>query len=70
MEYQTCVKEGGSVMNGFYNPNDIDPPDEKYYICPCCGAELCCVNKVYLNEDREIIGCEECITTKYAEDVL
>lgn len=55
---------------GFYNPNDINPPDPEYYYCPVCGAELVCDSKVYVDDDGNIIGCEECIFEKWAEDLL
>ena len=57
-------------MIPFYNPNAIDPPDPEYYICPVCGAELNSGSEVFVDEDGDIIGCEECVRRKYAEDVL
>ena len=57
-------------MIPFYNPNTIDPPDPEYYICPVCGAELSYGSRVYTDDDGNVIGCEECIHEKWAEDVL
>ena len=57
-------------MIPFYNPNATDPPDPEYYICPVCGAELNYGSEVFVDEDGDIIGCEECVRRKYAEDVL
>ena len=48
----------------------LEPPEEEYYYCPVCGAKLCYGDEVYIDGYDDIIGCVECIRTKYAEDVL
>lgn len=48
----------------------LEPPEEEYYYCPVCGAKLCYGDEVYIDGNDDIIGCVECIRTKYAEDVL
>lgn len=35
--------------------------DEEYY-CPVCGEEVS--ETVYVSNDGEIVGCENCISTK------
>ena len=51
-----------------YNPNAVNPPDEEMYECPVCGAEIPNGTVLYYN-GNECVGCEECITTKFVEDV-
>ena len=47
----------------------INPPDDKpFYICEKCGAELSGMDYVYFNEFGEVIGCEMCVTHKFAGD--
>lgn len=31
------------------------------YICPICGSYD--IGELYLNRDREVVGCENCIST-------
>lgn len=47
------------------NPNDYIT--EPLPLCPICGREA---DTVYINEDGEVVGCTECITTRDAEEVL
>lgn len=35
-----------------------DGREPQYPHCPICGSEC---NTVYLNDDMEVIGCEECV---------
>lgn len=44
----------------------LEPPEEKMYECPICGAELCGASTVYIDEFGDIIGCEDCVSTKDA----
>ena len=44
----------------------LEPPEEKYYECPICGAELCGASTVYINDNGDIVGCEDCVFTKDA----
>lgn len=36
------------------------PPEEPLPTCPVCGEEC---DTIYLNADREAVGCENCICT-------
>ena len=45
----------------------IEPPYEDTYECPVCGAEIAPGTYLYIR-DGEVVGCEECVTTKFAED--
>lgn len=47
-------------------PEQIEPPEEKMYECPVCGAELCGASTLYINEFGECVGCEECIKSTEA----
>ena len=51
-----------------YNPNAVESPEEDYYECPICGAELPSGSILYYR-DSECVGCEECVKTRYIEDV-
>lgn len=35
--------------------------------CPECGKEC---ERLYLNNQQDIVGCDNCITERFAEDVL
>ncbi len=35
--------------------------EEKHY-CPICGEEVC--ESVYVSNDNEIVGCENCISER------
>lgn len=50
-----------------YNPNAVEPPYEETYECPCCGQDIAPGTTLYFH-DGECVGCEECITTRIAED--
>ena len=50
-----------------YNPNAVEPPEPDTYECPVCGAEIASGTFLYFN-DGECVGCEDCITTRFAED--
>ena len=53
----------------YYDPSDrVEPPFEETYECPCCGAEIAPGTTLYINENGDVVGCEECVTTKDAED--
>lgn len=47
----------------------LNPPDEEVYFCPVCEAEIASGTELYFNDSGECVGCEECLTTKYVEDV-
>ena len=47
----------------------INPPEDEMYECPICGAEIPNGTQLYYNDMGECVGCEECITTKFVEDV-
>lgn len=51
-----------------YNPNAIEPPYEETYECPKCGSEISPGTLLYLDEYNDVLGCEECIHTRFAED--
>ena len=40
-----------------------DGKEPEYPHCPVCGREC---DTVYVNEDREIVGCGECISSRDA----
>lgn len=40
------------------------------YICPSCGEELQYDDKVYLDINRNVIGCCFCLEVKDAEDAM
>ena len=42
-----------------------DGKEPTYPHCPVCGAEC---DTVYRNKELDIVGCDECITTKDAWD--
>lgn len=46
----------------------FEPPVPTYYECPACGAEIADGTRVYINENGECVGCEECIRIRFAED--
>ena len=37
--------------------------EPNYPHCPLCGSEC---DEIYFNEDGDIVGCDECISTKSA----
>ena len=47
----------------------LEPPETKAYICPICGEELSALDYLYFNEFNECVGCESCISHKFAGDV-
>ena len=51
-----------------YNPNAGEPPEEETYECPVCGAEISPGTYLYLDEYGDVIGCEECVSTKFVDD--
>ena len=48
---------------GFYNPNDIEPPEmeEAKVYCPICGKRLYPGDTVYVDKYDEFIGCNYCV---------
>lgn len=44
----------------------LEPPEEPTPICPICGAGYC--DAIYYNIFGDIVGCDECITTRKPED--
>ncbi len=51
--------------------DDVEPPEyDAPFECPVCGAELGWGDKLYFDVGGNLAGCDECITTKYAEDYL
>lgn len=50
--------------------NCVDWLDEEPMYCSACGAELDHSDYVYVVKDQnEVVGCEHCITTAYAEEI-
>lgn len=47
----------------------LEPPDVTTYICPICEREIPSGTMLFYNEFGDCVGCEECITHKYVEDV-
>ena len=52
-----------------YNPEAVEPPEPEYYECPICGEEIPYGSVLYYNNMGECVGCEECVTAKFVEDV-
>ena len=74
VEHQERVKKGRLAMRYWiygHASDDVEPPDhESSMKCPVCGAELGWGDKLYFDVGGNLAGCDECITTKYAEDYL
>ena len=52
-------------------PNIPDPQQEpeRFYYCPCCGRAV--YETVYTDKQSGlIIGCDQCIEEKFADDIL
>ena len=62
LAYQ-CVKSN-KECDGCGN---CQPPEPHYY-CPICGEEV--YETVFVNNDGEIIGCENCAEIKEPYEVL
>ncbi len=47
----------------------LDPPEAEEFIprCPVCGLEC---DTLYLNSDREVFGCDRCISLVDAYEFL
>lgn len=43
-----------------------DGKEPEYPICPMCGREC---EDIFFSADAEILGCDECVTSKTAWDV-
>ena len=43
--------------------------ERKELYCPICDSIVDYDSRIYVNQDNEIIGCEYCIKTEYAEDL-
>lgn len=39
------------------------PPEDDPVYCPVCGEEC---DKVVINENNEVIGCDQCLRIEYA----
>lgn len=48
----------------------VNPPDEEYYECPICGEEIPYGTELYYDNMGNCVGCEECITKRFVEDVF
>lgn len=42
--------------------------EEKEYYCPICGEKV--FETVYVSNDGDVVGCENCVTTKEPYEVL
>lgn len=51
-----CIK-GSGECNGC-----MGCKEEKEYYCPVCGDKV--YEELYVSNDGEIVGCENCISTK------
>lgn len=58
-----CVKFSGKECDGCG-----DCQADKEYYCPICGELV--EDKVYVDNNGEIIGCENCVTEKDPREVL
>lgn len=68
MGHQERSAKGGNEMRWEYNPNAVEPSEDDMYECPICGAEIPNGTMLYYR-DNECVGCEECVSTKFVEDV-
>lgn len=49
-------------VNTWYEPERrLDPPEQKSYYCPTCGAEN--PEHYYRNWFGRIVGCDKCVDT-------
>ena len=57
----------GWYGNTSWNVNDYPEPTykSKAHYCPVCGDEC----ELYYMQDGEVIGCENCVTQEYADEV-
>lgn len=69
MGHQECPEKGGIEMRWTYNPEAVEPPDEEMFNCPVCGEEIPYGTQLYYNSNKECVGCEHCLDTKFVEDV-
>ncbi len=42
--------------------------EEKEYYCPICGEQV--FETLYVSNDGDIVGCENCVTTKEPYEVM
>lgn len=57
-----CIKYGGEC-DGCGSCQE-----EKEYYCPVCGEKV--FETVYVSNDGDIVGCENCVNTKEPYEVL
>lgn len=57
-----CIKGGGEC------DGCMDCKPSPHYYCPICGEEV--YETVFVANDGEIIGCENCAATKEPHEVL
>jgi hypothetical protein len=55
-------KNSGRICNGCG-----ECQEEGYYACPICGEET---DYLYVNNDDEIVGCDNCVVSKNAWEAL
>lgn len=55
-------------MLGFYNPNDMTPPDTSpvHYYCPECGKRLDDLT-LFRRKHGDVIGCDKCIKIEWVD---
>ena len=58
-----CVNNSSAECTGCMNCKP-----EKHYYCPICGEEVC--ETVFVDNDGEVIGCENCAQIKEPHEVL
>ena len=58
-----CEKNPGRLCNGC-----MDCRPEPHYYCPVCDSEV--YETVFVNNDGEVIGCENCAEIKEPHEVL
>lgn len=58
-----CEKNPGRLCNGC-----MDCRPEVHYYCPICDAEV--FETVFVNDEGEVIGCENCAQIKEPHEVL
>ena len=44
----------------------IDPPEMPPPVCPVCGNEC---EKIYIDGNNDVVGCDECLRSVYACDI-
>ena len=58
-----CIKNSHEECDGC-----MACKEETHYYCPNCGKEV--FETLYVDNHREILGCENCVEIKEVEEIL